>query len=307
MPALFYDPVFLTHDPGRHPESPARLEAIMSALRESPDFPAEGERDCPPVDAEVLYRVHDSGYVDHVQWMAARGGGALDADTVLSAGSYDAAMCAAGAAVAAVEGVVGGEFPSAFCAVRPPGHHALPRKGMGFCVFNNVAVAARHACEALGIQRVLIVDWDVHHGNGTQAIFDEDPAVLYISLHRHPHYPGTGAHTDDGFGEAKGTMINVQLEAGTGPVEYLRLLGAALDRARGFAPELVLISAGFDAADGDALGGMHLLPETYAEATRMVRELAKSAGHERIVSVLEGGYHIPILGPCVRAHFEALP
>jgi len=307
MPALFYDPVFLTHDTGHHPEGPARLEAIMAALRQSPAFPPEGVSPCPPVDTQVLYRVHDSGYVDHVQWMAARGGGALDGDTVLSAGSYDAAMCAAGAAVAAVEGVVRGEFPSAFCAVRPPGHHALARKGMGFCVFNNVAIAARHALEALGVERVLIVDWDVHHGNGTQAVFDDDPAVFYISLHRHPHYPGTGAPTDEGFSDAKGTMINVQLEAGTGPVEYLRLLGAALERARGFAPELVLISAGFDAADGDALGGMHLLPETYAEATRMVRELAEGAGNRGIVSVLEGGYDLAILGACVRAHFEALP
>jgi acetoin utilization deacetylase AcuC-like enzyme len=307
MPALFFDPVFLTHDTGRHPECPERLEAIMAALKASPAFPPEGARECPPVGTDVLQRVHDSGYVDHIQWMAARGGGSLGADTVLSAGSYDAAMYAAGAAVAAVEGVVGGEYPSAFCAVRPPGHHAMGAKGMGFCIFNNVAVAARHAREALGVERVLIIDWDVHHGNGTQAIFDDDPTVFYISLHRHPHYPGTGDPEDSGYGDAKGTMINVQLEAGTRPDEFLRVFKGALDGAREFAPGLILISAGFDAAEGDALGGMHLTPETYAEATRMVRRLAESAGHQRIVSVLEGGYHLQALGPCVRAHFEALP
>ncbi|MHC5057979.1 MAG: histone deacetylase family protein [Planctomycetota bacterium] len=307
MPALFFDPVFLTHDTGHHPECPARLEAIMEALRASPAFPPEGPRECPAVEPEVLYRVHAPGYVDHIQWMAARGGGALGADTVLSAGSYDAAVYAAGAAVAAVEGVMAGEFPSAFCAVRPPGHHAMGGKGMGFCIFNNVAVAARHAREALGVERVLIIDWDVHHGNGTQAIFDDDPTVFYISLHRHPHYPGTGAPTDDGYGDGKGTMINVQLDGGTGPDEFLQALREALGRAREFSAGLVLISAGFDAAEGDALGGMHLVPETYAEATRMVRELAKAAGHQRIVSVLEGGYHLEALGPCVRAHFEALP
>lgn len=307
MPALFFDPVFLTHDTGHHPECPARLDTIMAALRASPACPPEGARECPPVGSEELFRVHDPGYVDHVQWMAARGGGALGADTVLSAGSYDAAVHAAGAAVAAVEGVVGAEFPSAFCAVRPPGHHAMERKGMGFCIFNNVAVAARHARVALGVERILIVDWDVHHGNGTQAIFDEDPTVFYVSLHLHPHYPGTGAPTDSGHGDAKGTMLNVQLEAGTEPGEFLRALGAALEQARAFAPGVVLISAGFDGAEGDALGGMRLVPETYAEATRMVRDLARAAGHERIVSVLEGGYHLDMLGPCVRAHFEALP
>ncbi len=307
MAALFFDPVFLTHDTGRHPERPERLEAIMAALKGSPAFPPEGARECPPVGTDVLYRVHDSGYVDHIQWMAARGGGELGMDTVLSAGSYDAAMYAAGAAVAAVEGVMKDEFPSAFCAVRPPGHHAMGRKGMGFCIFNNVAVAARHAREALGVERVLIIDWDVHHGNGTQAIFDDDPTVFYISLHRHPHYPGTGDPEDSGYGDAKGTMLNVQLEAGTGPDEFLQALGSALDGARAFSAGLVLISAGFDAAAGDALGGMHLVPETYAEATRMVRGLAESAGHQRIVSVLEGGYYLKMLGPCVRAHFEALP
>ncbi len=307
MPALFYDPVFLEHDMGLHPECPARLVTIMKALEKSPAFPPEGPRECPEVELNDLYRVHGPGYVDHIQWMAARGGGELGPDTSLSFGSYKAAVHAAGAAVAAVEGVVAGEFPSAFCAVRPPGHHAYPGRGMGFCIFNNVAVAAAHARDALGVEKVLIVDWDVHHGNGTQAIFDEEPAVFYVSLHRHPHYPGTGAATDTGSGAAKGTMLNVPLEAGTGPEGFLAALSAALDGARSFAAGLVLISAGFDAADGDALGGMHLVPETFAEATRMVRELARSAGHERIVSVLEGGYHLEMLGPCVRAHFEALP
>ena len=307
MPTLFYDPIFLTHETGQHPESPARLEAVLEGLKESELFPTDGPRECPEVDMDVLCRVHASDYVDHVRRVATAGGGFLDIDTVVSSTSYDAALRAAGAAVAAVEGALAGEFPSAFCAVRPPGHHALPSRGMGFCLFNNIAVAAKHACAALGLARVLIVDWDVHHGNGTQAVFDSDASVFYLSLHRHPHYPGTGSILERGRGEAEGTNLNVQLAGGTGHDEFIEELGGALEEAARFGAQLVLVSCGFDAVAGDMLGGLMLEPESYAEATSMVVELARGSGNAPVVSVLEGGYCLDRLGECAREHFEKLP
>jgi acetoin utilization deacetylase AcuC-like enzyme len=303
MPALFFDSAFLMHETGPHPESPERLTAVMRALESSPAYPAEGPRACPPVEEPDLLRVHERSYVEAVRGVSARGGGMLDPDTVVSAGSWEAALRAAGAGVAAVEGAVRGEFASAFCAVRPPGHHALPARGTGFCVFNNVAIAAAHARAALGFERVLIVDWDVHHGNGTQAVFESDPAVFYLSLHLWPHYPGTGAAAERGRGAAEGTVLNVPLPAGTGHDRFLEALDRALDEGpSGFGAGLVLVSSGFDAAAGDPLGGLGLLPETYAEATRRVAALGAP-----VVSLLEGGYDLRSLAECARAHFESLP
>jgi len=309
MPAFFFDPIFLAHDTGDgHPERSDRLRSLLTAVQSSPQFPAGGPHECPPVDFEVLCRVHDPDYVQQVETLCESGGGMIDGDTVASPASFAAAMAAAGAVVTATEGVVRGEYPSAFCAVRPPGHHALPTRGMGFCLFNNVAVAAMHARVALDVKRVLIVDWDVHHGNGTQAVFDADPSVFYLSLHRFPHYPGTGEPNETGTGDAKGTMLNVPLRAGTGHDEFLGALTAALnDAADRFAPDLIYISSGFDAAAGDMLGGLELQAQTYAAATEAVRAVAKRFGHERIVSTLEGGYDLDQLAECGRAHFEALP
>jgi acetoin utilization deacetylase AcuC-like enzyme len=309
MPAFFFDPIFLTHDTGHgHPERSDRLRSLLASLQLSPTFPATGPRECPPVDFEVLCRVHDPDYVQQVEILCESGGGMIDGDTVASPASYAAAMAAAGAVVEATEGVVRGEYASAFCAVRPPGHHALPARGMGFCLFNNVAVAAMHARVALVQERVLIIDWDVHHGNGTQAIFDADPSVFYLSLHRHPHYPGTGRPSENGSGDAKGTKLNIPLRAGVGHDEFLASFSAALEGiAQSFSPDFIYISAGFDAAAGDMLGGLELEPRTYAAATTAVREFAKRFGHQRIVSALEGGYALQQLAECGRAHFEALP
>jgi len=308
MPEVYYDPIFLAHDPGDHPESPARLTAVMEALRASPRFPKHGPRRCPEVDMAALYRVHDPAYVNHVEWFSARGGGRIGEDTELSAESYDAATMAAGAAVDATERVVGGEFSSAFCAVRPPGHHASRARAMGFCLFNNVAVAAAHARAKLGVEKVLIVDWDVHHGNATQATFETDPSVFFLSVHRFPYYPWTGAADEKGEDQGEGATLNVELREGTGPAEYLRLFDAALDSIGAeFHPGLVLVSAGFDAAEGDPVGGLRLKPDTFAELTRRVVGFARQCGHERIVSVLEGGYDVSSLGPCARAHFDELP
>jgi acetoin utilization deacetylase AcuC-like enzyme len=309
MPALFFDPLFLAHETGAgHPERPDRLMALIEALEASTRYPPEGPRECRPADFEVLCRVHDPAYVQLVEQLCQSGGGMLDADTTVSTASCAAAFAAAGAVVSATEGVMKGEFSSAFCAVRPPGHHALSSRGMGFCLFNNVAVAAAHARTQLGVDNVLIIDWDVHHGNGTQAIFDADPSVRYLSTHRFPHYPGTGASGDCGKGAAVGTKLNVPLEAGTGHEEFLGAFGAALNAMATFSPpDIVFISAGFDAARGDLLGGLDLVPQTFADATAAVRAFTKNAGHERIVSVLEGGYNLDQLAACGRAHFEALP
>jgi acetoin utilization deacetylase AcuC-like enzyme len=303
MPGFFFDPLFLAHDTGEgHPECPERLHRIVRAVEASPRY--EGTRDCPAADLDAIHRIHDPEYVLHVEATAGAGGGMLDGDTVVSLASYAAALGAAGAAIEAVRAVVRGELASAFCAVRPPGHHALPSRGMGFCVFNNVAVATAYARDVLGVKRTLIVDWDVHHGNGTQAVFEADPAVFYLSLHRYPHYPGTGKATDTGMG----SVVNVPLEAGTDHETFLHALdGALTDIGSRFAPELIVISCGFDGLEGDLLGGFRLHPETFAAATAQVRAFSQQFGHSKIVSSLEGGYRLDQLGPCAPAHIDPLP
>jgi acetoin utilization deacetylase AcuC-like enzyme len=308
MAEVFYDPVFLRHDTRDHPECAARLSEIMRALRASARWPSGGERACPPASLEAVYRVHEPDYVAYVEELCASGGGMLDADTPVSARSYEAALAAAGAGIAAVEGVVKGEFPSAFCAVRPPGHHAMPDRGMGFCLFNNVAIAALHARESLGVGRVLIADWDVHHGNGSQATFDSDASVFYLSVHRHPHYPWTGRPHEHGTGEGEGKMLNVDLPVGAEPEQYLEAFERACGLAAGsFRPELVLVSAGFDGLRGDPLGGFKLLPETFGTMTDVLADTTRPSAEGRIVSMLEGGYVLDALGECARRHFERLP
>jgi acetoin utilization deacetylase AcuC-like enzyme len=308
MSEVYYDPLFLAHGIDDHPESPDRLEAVMTALRQSPRFPDAGPRECPTVEMSALYRVHDPAYVSQVEWFAARGGGAIESDTILSSESYEAALKAAGATVDATERIVRGEFSSAFCAVRPPGHHAARSRAMGFCLFNNIAIAAAHARDKLGVERVLIVDWDVHHGNGTQATFERDPSVFFLSLQRFPHFPWSGAADERGEGEGEGATRNIELREGMGADEYLGLFKEALASVPAdFKPELVMISAGFDAADGDPMGGLCLTPETYAELTRLVVAYSRKSGQGRIVSVLEGGYEIESLAACARAHFDELP
>lgn len=302
MPAFFLDPIFFKHETGNHPECPERLRVIARALGEEP-------LGAPAPDREAVLRVHDPRYVGYVELLSENGGGYLTPDTPFSRASYRAALTAASTVCAAVDAVMERNFSSAFCAVRPPGHHATPSRGMGFCLFNNIAVAAMHAKHRWRLERILIVDWDVHHGNGTQAAFEADPEVFYLSLHLSPHYPYTGKPDERGTGEAEGTVLNVPLAEGTGPDEYLSELENALAEASGFRPELVLVSCGFDGLAGDPLGGMRLDAETFAEATRLVRRAAGEAGPRPppIVSSLEGGYLLDRIGGAARAHFEALP
>lgn len=297
-----------------HPEHQGRLPAMVNAIYR--DTPALIEvllqREAEPVGVDELLRVHSPEHVERVREAVAeaeRSGSqvSLDSDTVVSAASWEAALAAAGCAVSAVRLVLDGEATTAFAGSRPPGHHATRDRAMGFCLFNNVAVAARWAQAERGVGRVLIIDWDVHHGNGTQDIFYTDPSVYYLSLHLSPHYPGTGGAEERGEGAGLGTTLNLPLAAGTTGAEYRRLFEDALEEVlAGFAPELVLISAGFDCLAGDPLGGLGLEPADLHALTRLVVERTQATAGGRVVAVLEGGYAPPRLGSGVVDVIRAL-
>ncbi|MFL5496671.1 MAG: histone deacetylase family protein [Gemmatimonadales bacterium] len=293
---VFTHPDCLRHDPGpAHAESPARLRVLLSALQHDPRVEVV---DAGPAPRAALLAVHADSYLRSLEAMSARGGGALFLDTILNDASWAAVLGATGAALGAVDHAVGGGG-NAFAAVRPPGHHALAAQGMGFCLTNNVVVATRHA-QAAGRRRVLIVDWDVHHGNGTQALVQSDQTVRYISLHQHPWYPGTGMAEERGVGN----VFNVPRGPGKPPGLYVDDLWAAVMAATTqWTPELVLISAGFDAMQGDPLGGFTLEPSHYADLTTRLRERLPDVP---IVGMLEGGYVPSRLANGVLAHLAAL-
>ena len=277
------------HDTGwRHPEHVGRLRAIPRALRDDLDLyqvleHVEGRH----ATVAEIQLAHHPGYVDSVRRLAEQGGGALDADTPVSEGSWDAARAAAGCVLQGVDLALDGKVPRSFCAVRPPGHHALRVRGMGFCLFGNVAIAARHA-RRQGVERVLIVDWDVHHGNGTQALVEHDPSIRFVSLHQWPWYPGTGAQEDRG---PHGSVWNVPMPAGLPAARYVDALRDAVeDATREFTPGLVLVSAGFDCLAGDPLGGFTLEPSDLAGLTAFLVERAGAWCGGRVVAALEGGY-----------------
>jgi acetoin utilization deacetylase AcuC-like enzyme len=307
MTLLYSSPLFLQHVTGEHPEKPARLTKILEKLR------AEGlDRRCEsptwePATLERLARVHSPDYVREVREFAERGGGRIEADTTVSPRSYDAARLAAGAVTDAVRRVVNGEDTSALCLVRPPGHHALPKNAMGFCLFNNVAIGARTAVAELNLERVMIVDWDVHHGNGTQDIFWSDGKVAFFSIHRYPFYPGTGAAHEVGAGPGKGLIRNEPVAYGTSRKDFRdrfrRSVEALADQTR---PQLVIISAGFDAHRLDPIGSLDLEVEDFATLTQIVQGIARTHAKGRIVSVLEGGYHVDMLADSVAAHLTEL-
>ncbi len=286
----------LKHDPGPgHPETPARLRAILDRLRQDQTVEV---RAAPPASREPLLAVHSAPYLAGVEALSVGGGGALFLDTILNRDSWAAVLGATGAVLAAVDHAIGGRG-HAFAAVRPPGHHALAAKGMGFCLVNNAVVAARHG-QAEGRGSVLIVDWDVHHGNGTQALVEADPSVRYVSLHQYPWYPGTGAADERGVGN----IFNVPRGPGKPPALYVGDLWAAIVAATtDWTPDLVLVSAGFDAMAGDPLGGFTLEPEHYADLTTRLRARLPAAP---IVGLLEGGYVPDRLAAGVAAHLRAL-
>jgi acetoin utilization deacetylase AcuC-like enzyme len=307
MALIYHDPRFLEHHTGSHPESPARLAHTLSHLQRHGILARLTPGEIVAATREQVAAVHEPAYLDALARAAALGGGRIEADTVISSRSFEVALLAAGAALGAVDQVLAGPHRQAFCLIRPPGHHALRESAMGFCLLNNVAIAATHALWKHGLSRVLIVDWDVHHGNGTQDLFYDSPQVYFFSAHRFPFYPGTGAADETGTGAGLGTTFNLPLPFGTPRAEYRAkfesMLTEAAVRCR---PELVLVSAGFDAHRADPIGNLGLETEDFAVLTRLVMQVAEQYSAGRLVSLLEGGYNLQALAESVQCHLETL-
>ncbi|HEX9490400.1 MAG TPA: histone deacetylase family protein [Stellaceae bacterium] len=301
---LYTHEACLEHDPGsHHPESPDRLRAVLAGLSR-PDFTRVKRREAPRADLDEVARVHPRPFIEAVlAAVPARGHAALDPDTVLSPRSGEAALRAVGAVCAAVDAVVGGEADNAFCAVRPPGHHAEPERAMGFCLFNSVAIGAQRARQKHGLERAAVIDFDVHHGNGTQATFENNPHVFYASTHQSPLYPGTGARSETGVGN----VVNVPLRPMSGSTEFRRAYDEfILPALEDFAPDFILISAGFDAHRRDPLAQLMLVEEDYAWVTERLVACAARHCEGRLVSSLEGGYDLEALAASAAAHVRAL-
>ncbi len=304
-----YHSDYLKHDMGvGHPESPDRLRAIVSRLKAGGVLDRLVLIEPTSVADEWITQVHKVSYLTSLKSRAPVSGRvSLDPDTSISAGSLPAAYLAAGGVLAAADAIMAGTVEHAFCAIRPPGHHAESDRAMGFCLFNNVAIAARYLQRRHGVARVLIVDWDVHHGNGTQHTFDDDPSVLFFSTHQYPHYPGTGRATERGKGKGEGLTINVPMLAGQGDEDYREIFERVLvPAADAYKPEFVLISAGFDAHRDDPLASMGLTEEGYATLTGIVAGIARRHSKSRVLSCLEGGYNLNALAASVERHVVAL-
>jgi acetoin utilization deacetylase AcuC-like enzyme len=294
---LVYDPLFLEHRWEGHPERPERLAVIMRALDAVPTLGRTAPR---PATLDELRLVHSDDHIEHIRRLSSQGGGWVDGDTYVTPRSFEVARLAVGALLTAVDRIAAGTAGNAFCAVRPPGHHASRDRAMGFCLFNQVAVAARYIQQRTPWKRVMIVDFDVHHGNGTQEVFIHDPSVFYLSVHRAPFYPGTGAASERG----SGTIRNLPFARGTPRPEILGAYDQALRRAAAeFQPDALLVSAGFDAYKDDPIGGLGYEIEDYR---RLMEGIAAVAPAGRIVSALEGGYNLEALGACVVAHLQPM-
>ena len=291
-----YDPIFLEHDLRGHPESRDRLFGVMRFLRERQITERMEPILAPPIPREYLEMNHTAAYIDFVAEMSERGGGSLDMDTYVAPRTFEAALRAAGGVHAAAEAVLRGRMENAVCLVRPPGHHAIRNRGMGFCIFNNIAVAA-HAVRAQRLaRRIFIVDFDVHHGNGTQASFYKDPDVLFCSTHQYPHYPGTGSIHEIGEGDGRGFTINVPLPAEVGDAGFQAVFEEIVWPAgKRFSPDLLLVSAGYDAHWADPLASLALSLKGFASMGRRLVQMAKKLCGGRIVFTLEGGYHPNVL------------
>jgi acetoin utilization deacetylase AcuC-like enzyme len=306
---LYRDDLFLQHNTGRHPERADRLRAIDARLDQAGLLPRCTAGSYTPLSQDAVCAVHQRAVLERIRHVTAHGGGYLDPDTIVSPASLTVALAAAGACVAAVDAVLGGIDRTALCLVRPPGHHATHRESMGFCLFNNIALAAHHARTGHQLNRLLIVDWDVHHGNGTQDIFYADGQVSFLSIHRYGHgfYPGTGAAGDTGTGPGLGHTVNVPLPYGTPRGDFVsrftHTLESFADKVR---PELVLVSAGFDAHRVDPVGSLGLESEDFGTLTRLVLDIARTHCGGRLVSCLEGGYDLGALAESVQIHLEIL-
>jgi acetoin utilization deacetylase AcuC-like enzyme len=304
---LVYGPIYLEHDTGDHVENARRLVEAMSYLKETG---IKEKLTClppRPASLEELEMIHAPEYISYVKSKAENGGGWLDPDTVMSPKSYEAALYAAGGFMVAVEEVMKGGLDNAFALVRPPGHHAIHDRAMGFCIFNNVAIAAKFALSKFNLGRVLIADFDVHHGNGTQDAFYADPKVLYFSTHQYPFYPGTGWRDETGAGEGEGTTVNFPMAAGWGDEECLRAFNEVLvPVARRFQPQLILVSAGFDAHWADQLAMMRVTITGFAQMAMILKELAAELCQGRLVFTLEGGYNLQVVASSIKAVFDVL-
>jgi len=303
---LVYDPIYLEHDTGDHVESSRRLATAISYLEKKGTKEKLTMLSPRPASMEELKMIHTPEYIAYVRGEAEKGGSWLDPDTVVCQRSYEAALYAAGGLLVAVEAVVGA-VENAFALVRPPGHHAIHNRAMGFCIFNNIAIAAKFALSKFNLSPILIVDFDVHHGNGTQDAFYADPKVLYFSTHQYPFYPGTGRMEETGVGEGKGTTVNFPMVAGWGDEEYLRAFREVLvPVAHRFQPELILVSAGFDAHWSDHLAMMRVSVRGFAQMAVMLKELAAELCQGRLVFTLEGGYNLQAVASSIKAIFDVL-
>ncbi len=307
MTLLYSSPVFLEHETGTHPERALRLTTISRYLEVEGLVQQCRQPQWSPATRQQIGRLHKDAWYDELRDYAEAGGGRIEADTVVSQRSFDAATLAAGAVCDAVGRVVQGEDTTALCLVRPPGHHAVAGGAMGFCLFNNIAIGAKEAIAAHQLDRVLIVDWDVHHGNGTQDMFWTDEQVGFLSIHRWPFYPGSGKGDETGSGQGLGTTRNLPIEYGTSRADYLAQFANELaDFASRVKPQLVLVSAGFDAHRQDPIGSLQLETEDFAELTQMVKQIAAEHAGGRLISVLEGGYHPARLAESVGLHLAGL-
>ena len=304
---IVYDERYLNHKTGNHPESPERLAAIYEYLKDKEIFKKLKKIKPYPSPVKVVEYIHNINYIKSVKQLSEMGGGMLDMDTVLSRETYDIALLAVGGVLAAIDAVMDRVVKNAFCLIRPPGHHALPDRGMGFCIFNNIAIGARYLQNKYNIERVAIIDWDVHHGNGTQDAFYRDPSVFYFSLHQFPHYPGTGDIKEDGLNEGKGYTMNAPLRPGAEFAAYKEILeNHFLPAIIKFSADFILISSGFDAHRDDPLSAVNLQTEDYHHITKLVVSCAEETCKGRIVSVLEGGYNLNALRLSACEHLRGL-
>jgi len=324
---LIYHPIFLKHNTGpHHPERPSRLRSILRKLENTKFIDRLKVIEPAPISIDDITLVHSKDYVLSIKDICSRLARtnilrakaerseaevekyfSLDPDTVVSSHSFESALFSVGAVIKGIDLVFDEKVDNAFCMGRPPGHHARPNQAMGFCIFNNIAIGARYIQKKYSLRRILIIDWDVHHGNGTEEIFYKDDSVLYISLHQYPHYPGTGKKEDIGEGKGKGFNLNITMEAGSGDTEYIKAFQEIIiPKVKDFKPEFVLISSGFDGHRDDPLSSVNLTEKGYYEMTKMVKDMAKLHSKNRLVSILEGGYNLLSLANSAHSHLDAL-